>query len=171
MNHPEALIAARCVNVGLFLSGNLRRDVVVSLATGSVFDLTVVAFNGKTLRRVSPDERSITFFLLKAFDAAGQLGKQESRTLDNGIEVHRGELQGLLEKWETGPAFIAVADGQEQPPDTDSQDDSFYLYHVGSGRADFNQHLPEFITIPRPPHPERLLLEVNLMADQHSQSS
>jgi tRNA pseudouridine-54 N-methylase len=171
MNHPEVVIAARCVNVGLFLSGDLRRDVVVSLATGSISDLTVVSFNGKTMKRVSPDERSITFFLLKAFDAAGQLDNLESHTLDNGIEVSRGDLQVLLERWKIGVVFIAVAGGEEQPADTDSLDESFYLYYVDSGDRSLNQRLPGFIPIPKPPHPERLLLEVNLRADRHSQSS
>jgi tRNA pseudouridine-54 N-methylase len=35
-NNPEVIIACRCVNVGLFLSGDLRRDTVVSLAVGTI---------------------------------------------------------------------------------------------------------------------------------------
>ncbi|MHA1576231.1 MAG: hypothetical protein ACTSU3_02605, partial [Candidatus Thorarchaeota archaeon] len=45
-NSPEVITAVRCVNVGLFISGNLRRDVVVSLAKGTPEDLKLVSFPG-----------------------------------------------------------------------------------------------------------------------------
>jgi tRNA pseudouridine-54 N-methylase len=38
-NSPEVVTACRCVNVGLFVSGDLRRDVIVSIAVGAVEDL------------------------------------------------------------------------------------------------------------------------------------
>jgi tRNA (pseudouridine54-N1)-methyltransferase len=73
-NSEEAVTACRCINVGLFVSGNLRRDVIVSIIVlDNNTQATIVTFNGSTLRRVSPDERSISFFLLKAFDAAENL--------------------------------------------------------------------------------------------------
>ncbi len=98
-NSPEVVTACRCVNVGLFVSGDLRRDVIVSLAVGTEEDLKVVSFPGDSLKRVSPDERSISFFLLKAFEKARDLELGGSVKMDNGIEVARASLDELLELW------------------------------------------------------------------------
>jgi len=91
-NSPEVITAARCVNVGLFISGNLRRDVIVSLAKGTPDDLKIISFPGSSLKRVSPDERSISFFLLKAKSIVEELLMDSSEIMDNGIEVRRTSL-------------------------------------------------------------------------------
>ena len=101
-NSPEVIIACRCVNVGLFISGDLRRDVIVSFAIGSDEDLRAVSFPGHSLRRVSPDERSISFFLLKAMEEMQNLELGESSIMDNGIELERSSLDGLVEFWGYG---------------------------------------------------------------------
>lgn len=101
-NSPEVIIACRCVNVGLFISGDLRRDVIVSLAIGTEEDFRVVSFPGHSLRRVSPDERSISFFLLKAMEKMQNLELGESSLMDNGIELERSSLYKLVELWESG---------------------------------------------------------------------
>jgi len=98
-NSLEVITACRCVNVGLFLSGSLRLDVAVSIAIGTLNDLTVVSFLGNTLRRVSPDERSISFFLLKAVEKAQNLEHDESFIMDNGIELVRSSYDKLMELW------------------------------------------------------------------------
>ena len=105
-NRPEVIAACRCVNVGLFVSGDLRRDVIVSFAAGSEEDLKVVSFPGNSLKRVSPDERSISFFLLKAFEKAQDLELGKSFKMNNGIELFRASLDKLLESW--GPSVIRV---------------------------------------------------------------
>ncbi len=98
-NSHEVIVACRCVNVGLFISGDLRRDVIVSLAIGTEDDLRIVSFPGDSLRRVSPDERSISFFLLKAFEKVQVLDVGETIAFDNGIEVTRSPLESLLNLW------------------------------------------------------------------------
>ncbi len=106
LNSPEVVTACRCVNVGLFVSGDLRRNVIVSLAVGSEDDLKVVSFPGNSLRRVSPDERSISFFLLKAIEKGQDLEPEKSLTMDNGIELLRSSFAELVELW--GPSLIQV---------------------------------------------------------------
>jgi len=101
-NSPEVVTACQCVNVGLFISGSLRRDVIISLAVGTEEDLKVVSFPGNSLKRVSPDERSISFFLLKAIEKAGDLEIGESFTMNNGIELVRISLNELIEGWGSG---------------------------------------------------------------------
>ena len=98
-NSREVVVACRCVNVGLFVSGDLRRDVTVSLAIGENDDLRVISFPGETLRRVSPDERSVSFFLLKADKIARTIEPGEKHTMDNGIELIRSSLHELTEEW------------------------------------------------------------------------
>jgi tRNA pseudouridine-54 N-methylase len=105
-NSSEVITACRCVNVGLFVSGNLRRDVTVSFAVGTADDLKIVSFPGISLKRVSPDERSISFFLLKAIDKIQDLEPGKSFTMDNGIELTRSSLYSLTELW--GPDVIHV---------------------------------------------------------------
>ncbi len=95
----EIVTACRCVNVGLFISGNLRRDVIVSLAIGPTEDLKVISFPGLSLKRVSPDERSISFFLLKAIEKTHNLDPERLFTMDNGIELIRSSFDELVELW------------------------------------------------------------------------
>ena len=98
-NSPEVVTACRCVNVGLFVSGSLRQDVIISLALGAKEDLKVVSFPGNSLKRVSPDERSISFFLLKAIEKVQILEFGDSFIMNNGIELARASLDELLELW------------------------------------------------------------------------
>ncbi|MHA2027211.1 MAG: hypothetical protein ACW98U_15020 [Candidatus Thorarchaeota archaeon] len=98
-NSQEVVTACRCVNVGLFVSGDLRRDVTVSFAIGQRDNLRVISFPGPTLRRVSPDERSISFFMLKAIERLEDLEVGRSFTMDNGIELTRVPLDELVEAW------------------------------------------------------------------------
>lgn len=102
----EVATACRCVNIGLFLSGDLRRDVIVSIAIGPTEDLKVISYPGASLRRVSPDERSISFFLLKAIERLQDIGPGESIILDNGIELVRSSLDKLVALWDS--EFIQV---------------------------------------------------------------
>jgi len=98
-NSPEVITACRCINVGLFVSGNLRRDVVVSLVIGDSKNATVISFPGNSLKRVSPDERSISFFLLKAIEKTQEMDKGSKFTLDNGIELTKTSFDELIESW------------------------------------------------------------------------
>jgi len=79
--------------------------VIVSLAVGTADDLRVVSFPGLSLRRVSPDERSISFFLLKAIEKAQDLELGKSFKMDNGIELVRASFDGLIDLY---PDIIQV---------------------------------------------------------------
>lgn len=105
-NSPEVVTACRCVNVGLFVSGDLRRDVIVSIAIGNEEDMRVVSFPGNSLKRVSPDERSISFFLLKAIEKVQDLELGRSFKMNNGIELTRSSLSELVDL--EGPDIIQV---------------------------------------------------------------
>lgn len=92
----EVVTACRCVNIGLFVSGDLRRDVTVSIAIGQADDMRVISFPGAKLRRVSPDERSISFFLLKAVEKMGSITSGDYFEMDNGIGLTRVSLDEFI---------------------------------------------------------------------------
>jgi len=123
-NGPEVVTACRCVNIGLFVSGNLRRDVTVSFAVGTTDDLKVISFPGISLRRVSPDERSIAFFLLKAIEKAQDLELGKSFKMNNGIELVRAPLDSLVDLWGSGIIQVPSANPERFILDTNLSADS-----------------------------------------------
>ncbi len=164
---PEAITAARCVNVGLFVSGGLRRDVTVSLSWGHLDNLNVVSFSGTDLRRVSPDERSISFFLLKASELAARSGPNEVRRMDNGVRVERSSLESLVDLWNADPVYIADHRATGLPPSEEKNVCPLIVYGAEQAISNICDRLPNGIPVFRPPHPERLILDVNMQADAH----
>ena len=162
-NSKNVVVACRCVNVGLFLSGDLRRDVEVSVSSGTYDDMKIITFPGLTLKRVSPDERSIAFFLLKAYNILDEMHENSQRTTDNGMILHRISLKELFDIWSVDECYVA---NQEFKADSDYNrvsESGFFIYDV----IPDNLELSNFPTvpIPRPLHPERFLLEINLNCD------
>jgi tRNA pseudouridine-54 N-methylase len=170
-NAPEVITAARCVNVGLFISGNLRRDVVISLAKGTPDDLKIISFPGANLRRVSPDERSISFFLMKAISIAEKLVMDSLETMDNGIEVRRTSLKKFLETFAPARVYQSTLETTLGSIDDAEYENSVLIY---SNRMQFDliqedaewiqEKLPHFL------HPERLILDVNMIVDMKKAS-
>ncbi|MFX0107292.1 MAG: hypothetical protein ACFE7R_03340, partial [Candidatus Hodarchaeota archaeon] len=105
-NSPEVIVASRCVNVALFISGDLRRDVKVSICIGPHDNMQIFTFSGESLKRVSPDERSISFFLMKAKCVADELAESARKQMDNGIVVRRTSVQNLFDR-KSGRVFFA----------------------------------------------------------------
>ncbi|MHA2141269.1 MAG: hypothetical protein ACXADC_01175 [Candidatus Thorarchaeota archaeon] len=162
-NVQEVIVASRCVNVALFISRDLRRNVSISIAWGEKGDLRVITFPGKTLKRVSPDERSISFFLLKASRKVENLSTDESAVMDNGIEVKRKTLAGLLEHWGTTTVYAALIESGES--DSSEFDTSgVFMYEMRMQEKPITG--ANFIALPRPRSPERFILDINLKSDR-----
>ncbi|MHA2350277.1 MAG: hypothetical protein ACXADL_11665 [Candidatus Thorarchaeota archaeon] len=159
-NKPEVIVACRCINVGLFISGNLRRDVEVSISIGSPDDFQVISFSGQTLKRVSPDERSIAFFLLKATEFLKGMDIGKSKTMDNGIVVRRTNLVSLIEEWSPHRVFSAEVEQLSMRTETPLSD-GLYVFDFDGIIGNLDQAVKMF----RPPHPERFILDVNLNFD------
>jgi hypothetical protein len=168
-NSPEVIIATRCVNVGLFLSGDMRRNVVISLAKGPLNDLKIISFPGENLKRVSPDERSISFFLMKASSIAEQIEIDSHQIMDNGIEVRRCPLNSFIESFSPSCIFKSRPENQSHSLSTmdytnslviHSQTESLDSYIVDSKRQ--QKELPYYL------NPERLILDINMMTDNNT---
>lgn len=163
-NKPAVARACRCVNVGLFLSHDLRRDVEVLLLIGPKENLGSIAFPGKTLKRVAPDERSVSFFLLKAYRILQGLQPDSSETMDNGIVVSRTSLDKLCKFNSSKAVYLSrdtkashlIGGGIKQYAD--------YIYESKEGYFGSLSHSSQIIF--RPPNPERMILDVNVHCDQ-----
>lgn len=163
-NVSQVITAYRCVNVGLFLSGDMRRDVEVIILTGSNEDLRAIVFPGSSLKRVSPDERSITFFLLKAKIELEKLAKGEMRQLPNGIEVHRASFAEFVKQWEATEA-LAAKKGILYTNGMQSLEPGVYIFESNEGDLlDATLDIP-IIPLFRPAYPEQFILEMNLLHD------
>jgi hypothetical protein len=167
-NTPEVITAARCVNVGLFISGNLRRDVVVTIAKGTTDDLMVISFPGASLKRVSPDERSISFFLMKSISIGDELLMNSFKEMDNGIEVRRSSLKSYIEVLDPSKVYIAAPEISSETITDGVYENSLLIYNIGeqfeSYQVDkkWNQIELSYFT-----HPERFILEVNMTVDSN----
>lgn len=166
INSPEVVTACRCVNVGLFISGNLRRDVSVSIAVGALHDLQIISFSGDTLRRVSPDERSISFFLFKALTISAKLPLNTSKIMENRIIIQRTGINELFES--ISPINVVIADANKQKRDSPNHEngDTLLFYDNRKIRSlSIPFELPDCRTVPRPPHPERFIFDINREID------
>ncbi len=163
-NQPKMVTACRCVNIGLFLSHDIRRDVDVLLLIGPKHDLRVITFPGKTLRRVAPDERSISFFILKANNALQQLGVESSETMDNGIVVSRITLDKMRNEDNQNRMYVSRRPATSPLSEGAPQKYADYLYETEMDYfGPFDKSVP---LISRPSHAERLILDVNMDCDR-----
>lgn len=162
-NKPEIVVASRCINVALFVSNNLRRDVKVSIAIGKHNDLRVISFPGESLRRVSPDERSISFFLLKAMGILSELELGRSKTMDNGIEVQRRSYVDLLSKWNPSTVYLATLEPYSLRNYPNLDNDSLFVYSLSDS---FAEEIGQISSLPHPSSPERFILDVNTQFDE-----
>lgn len=164
---PALVTACRAVNVALFVSGNLRRDVEITVTQGSPDELKAITFLGASLRRVSPDERSISFFLMKADTKLSEMSSGSSIVMDNGIVVSKCTIEGLLEGWSGRPLFVAARTRDEGHFDSQLKPDGVYIYDpagVLSGRVVV--HASSILRFKRTP--ERFILDVNRHFDVSS---
>ncbi len=165
-NHPSVVTASRCVNVGLFVSGDLRRDVVVSFGTGPHNDFRVISFSGAVLKRVSPDERSVSLFLMKASQGMSDLERNESTRLQNGILMQRASMTSLLEEWDVPRTYISASGfGLKQAPIGENSE-GLFIYEIPETSNIQTLLHDQVIPLDRPKTPERFILAVNLAADQ-----
>ncbi len=86
-------ILCRCVNAALFLSHDIRRDVQVYLVLKGGDSPRLVKFDGRTVRYLSPDERSAASLIKKALEKQAQGFWTESTP---GVSIKTGDFGDLL---------------------------------------------------------------------------
>jgi len=171
-NPQNVVTACQCINVGLFVSQDLRRDVEVCILYDSEEGLVGMVFSGHSLRRVSPDERSISFFLLKATEVAHHLDSGEQETLNNGIIVFKTDHRGLCDAWKRDDLYLAVRRNCER--------EDVHSLNLAHGTFVVLAHdslqtalrgMGTVRTIDWGHSPEKLILEINWRADRNSRAA
>jgi hypothetical protein len=163
LNNRETVVACRCINVGLFVSDELRRDVEVSLCIGNDADLRIISLSGESIRRVSPDERSISFFLLKAMQSLDGMALGTVKSTDNGIVLCRTDSENLVASWSTG--LVHVADSSIQTTNWNSVSTGGLFVYDMSDVLSRSFASSSALLLHRPPNPERFILDVNMHCD------
>ena len=117
-------ILCRCVNSALFLSHDLRRDVIIYLVLlGEPDKPGIVKFEGENVRYLNPDERSSGSLIKKALEKSAIPRWRESTP---GVWIRLGGLADLLEEVITDKKSL------------------FYLLEDGGDiRDEFRENMPE----------------------------
>jgi tRNA pseudouridine-54 N-methylase len=164
-NPPDVVTACRSVNIGLFLSGDLRRDVEVIISSGGPSDITVISFPGRTLKRVSPDERSISFFLWKAITKARELHRGGRGILPNGILFQRTDINSLIEQWKPEAIYMSETADTKTLDLRGTRHHGLFIVAQGDLGLSRSLLLKSAVGLPNSVSPERFVLEINLNAD------
>jgi len=118
-------IMCRCVNSALFLSHDLRRDVVIYLVLlGEPEPPKIVKFSGQDVRYLNPDERSSGSLIKKALELKARIRWKESTP---GVWVRQGDLEDLLTELN-----LDAGEDNEGSVDEDTGNKLYYLHEDGT---------------------------------------
>jgi tRNA (pseudouridine54-N1)-methyltransferase len=116
-------VLCRCVTSACLLSHDIRTDVRVHLVLGDEYTIT---FDGATLSRLNPDERSTAALIRGALerreDAIGRMPVESSP----GVELRRGGFEAALDDIE-GTLLHLAADGDPVVESDPPADPTFVL--------------------------------------------
>jgi tRNA (pseudouridine54-N1)-methyltransferase len=101
-------VLCRCVSAALFLSHDVREDVRVHLVLAD--ELTVV-FDGATVRRVNPDERSTAALVRGALEERREAIGHEPVETSPGVSLYRFGLATTLDRLNDGAVVQLHEDG------------------------------------------------------------
>ena len=108
-------LLCRCVTSALLVSHDVREDARIDL----VIDGYVVRFDGGSIRRLNPDERSTAALIRDALADRSEAVGAMAATVSPGVSVRRGDLEGTLERLD-GTLVELHAEGrpiaEEKPP-------------------------------------------------------
>ncbi len=122
-------ILCRCVNSALFLSHDLRRDVVIYLVLlGEPEPPKIVKFSGQDVRYLNPDERSSGSLIKKALELKARIRWKESTP---GVWVRQGDLEDLLIELN-----INAGEDNEGSVDKGTDNKLYYLLEDGADIRD-----------------------------------
>ena len=144
-------ILCRCVNSALFLSHDLRRDVIIYLVLlGEPDTPRIVKFEGKYVRYLNPDERSSGSLIKKALEKSAIPRWRESTP---GVWIRLGGLADLLEE--------VITDEKKL----------FYMREDGNDiRDEFKENMPENIVFILGDHTGMTPVEETVIQDSDSKT-
>ncbi|MEO2116931.1 MAG: tRNA (pseudouridine(54)-N(1))-methyltransferase TrmY [Methanocaldococcus sp.] len=135
-------LLCRCVSDALFLSHDIRRDVIFyAVLYGQPNPPVCIKFVGSELKKVSPDERSIAIFIKKALKKFEELEEEQRKDWNQstpGIYVKRLGFRDLvLEKLEEGKNIYYLHMNGKDVENVDIKNPVFIIGdHIGIGEED-----------------------------------
>jgi len=100
-------VVARCINAALWLSGDIRRNVVFHTVLHGGEQPVYIRIEGERLRKVSPDERSISLFLKKALERMDSMEETSP-----GIFAYRRSFKEVVEENEDKKFYLLDEKGE-----------------------------------------------------------
>ena len=120
-------IIARSINAAFWLSNNIRRNVVFHTILHGMPDPPVyMRFEGEKMRKISPDERSIILFILKALEKTRE-NEVESTP---GVFVSRKNFEKFIEENRDKRIYLLMEDGKPMD-DINFKNGRDYLFILG----------------------------------------
>jgi tRNA (pseudouridine54-N1)-methyltransferase len=98
-------VLCRCVSAALFLSHDVREDVRVHLVLGDEFTVT---FDGASVRRVNPDERSTAALVRGALDERREAVGHEPVETSPGVSLYRTGFAATLDHLAADGTVVAL---------------------------------------------------------------
>ncbi len=132
-------LMARSIISALWLSHDMRRNTKIYInLNGEPEPPITVTFNGKNLRKASPNEREIGIWIKKALKRKKDLKNEEWLETHSGIQISRKSFEDLIEKRRNKNIYILKEDGEDIRK-KDVKEDSVYILGDNVG-------LPERVT-------------------------
>jgi len=117
-------VLCRCVTSAFFLSHSIREAVRVHLVLGDEF---TVRFDGRTLKRLNPDERSTAALIRTALehrkDAIGQMPAESTP----GVTIRRVGFETTLEDLASDATVVALHEDGDPTVDVDPPADPLFV--------------------------------------------
>lgn len=117
-------VLCRCVTSAFFRSHSIREAVRVHLVLGDEF---TVRFDGATIRRLNPDERSTAALIRTALehrnDAIGHMPAESTP----GVTIRRMGFEAALEDLETDATVVALHEDGDPAVDVDPPADPLFV--------------------------------------------
>jgi tRNA (pseudouridine54-N1)-methyltransferase len=129
-------VLLRSVRAALLVSHGLRRNVLVYLVLrGGGGAARLLRIDGRTVKFLRPDERSLATLVKKTLSAAVNVSDTFTE-IRPGLELRAGDVPQLLAEMGTTPCYVLHEDGQDIRADGLSQlvdDDAWFFIgdHLG----------------------------------------
>ncbi len=117
-------VLCRCVTSAFFLSHSIREAVRVHLVLGDEF---TIRFDGRTIRRLNPDERSTAALIRTALEnRKNAIGRMPAESTP-GVTVRRTGFEATLADLAADAAVVALHEDGDPAVDVDPLADPLFV--------------------------------------------
>jgi len=117
-------VLCRCVNSAFFLSHDLREDVQVHLVLADEY---TVSFDGASLRRLNPDERSTAALIRGALEEREEaIGHQPVET-SPGVSLYRMGIEATFDRVARDATVVQLHEDGDPLPEVEPPEDPLFV--------------------------------------------